>query len=243
MAVNIFNTIHELIDATASHFIEVGQAAIDQRGRFNVVLSGGPTPELLYKKLASSPFKNQLEWDKVFFFFEDERYVPEDHPEYNGKMVAEAMFNPLNVLTSNIFLVDTSLTPHLAAKEYENTILQHFNWGEIKFDLVILGLGEDAHTASLFPYSTILGDRTSSIQEVYAKEKEAFRISMTAPMINDAQNLTFLVAGEETSDAVYNVLEGERNPTKYPSQLIKPINGNLNWYIDSEAASKLNKKA
>lgn len=242
MAINIFYSVPELIDATASHFTQVGQAAIEVRGRFDVVLSGGPTPELLYKKLASSPFKGELDWGKVFFFFEDERYVPADHAEYNGKMVAEALFEPLGIPESNVFTVDTTLTPHEAAVKYDNTIYHHFNGGKIEFDLVILGLGEDAHTASLFPYSTILGDKTSSVQEVYSKVNEAFRISMTAPMINDARNLTFLVAGKETSEAVYNVLEGEHNPTKYPSQLIKPTNGDLNWYMDKCSASKLKKK-
>jgi 6-phosphogluconolactonase len=242
MEINIFKTIKELLLAMANYFVSTAQSSISIRGECNIVLSGGSSPKLLYEMLASPDFKHRLDWERVNFFFGDERFVPADDPQNNALMVKNALFDPLNISASRIFVIDTSLSPQEAAGRYTSTVTDHFKARKVRFDLILLGLGDNSHTASLFPYTPVLADKSASIKEVYLEQQNIYRITMTAPLINQARHIAFLVYGEAKADAVHHVLENERNENKYPAQLIQPENGDLKWYIDEAAASRLNRE-
>lgn len=241
MQINVFKTVQELLMAMADYFVSTAQSSISTRKEFNVALSGGSSPKRLYEILASPDFKHQIEWDKVNFFFGDERYVPANDPENNALMVKKALFNPLNIPSSNIFTINTSLSPEEAAKEYTLTIANHFKDQKIRFDLILLGLGDNSHTASLFPFTSVLSDKSASVKAVFLETQNVYRITMTAPLINQARHIAFLVYGKAKADAVRHVLEKELNEKKYPAQLIHPEKGDLQWYLDEAAASGLKK--
>lgn len=242
MKINVFKTIEELIPAVADCFAITAQHAISSRGEFNVGLSGGSSPERLYEMLASSHYEKKIDWVKINFFFGDERHVPKDDPENNARMVKNALFDPLKISASKIFSVDTTVPPQEAAKRYISTISSHFKGGKIRFDLVLLGLGANAHTASLFPNTSVLKDRSASVKAVYLEQQDLYRITMTAPLINQARHIAFLVFGESKSKAVYHVLQGGRDPEKYPAQLIQPEDGDVQWFLDETAAADLQSK-
>ncbi len=239
MKINIYKTVEELLIAMADHFVTIAQNTIATKGKFNVALSGGNSPKKLYELLASAGYKKQVDWDKIYFFFGDERYVPATDPENNSYMVKKILFDPLNISTSKIFTINTSVSPLEAAKDYTKTIATYFNEKEIRFDLVLLGLGDNAHIASLFPYTPVLAETSATVQAVFLKEQNAYRITMTAPLINQAHHIAFFVYGSAKAEAVQHVLKDELNPEKYPAQLIKPSKGELQWYLDESAAAGL----
>jgi 6-phosphogluconolactonase len=181
---NISSTEAEVLTNLANYFIQTGQEAILARDRFSVSLSGGSSPKKLYELLASADYKDQLDWTKVDFFFGDERNVPQDDKDSNYLMAKKALFDPLNIAHEQIFAVNTSSGPEGASKEYAITVFNYFKGEEMVFDLVLLGLGDNSHTASLFPHTPILQDRTASVKEVYLHDQQVFRISMTAKLIN-----------------------------------------------------------
>ena len=241
MAIHIFKSAPDLIKALAEYVVQIAVESITARGEFNVVLSGGKSPEVLYKTLALPEYKNRLEWSKVNFFFGDERNVPTNDSQNNANMVRKALFDPLQIEASKIFAVDTSLPPDAAAKNYAARMTSHFRGKELRFDLILLGLGDNAHTASLFPHTDVLNEKSASVQSVFLKEQDVYRITMTAPLINQARHIAFLVYGHAKAEAVQQVLENKYDPEKYPAQLIKPEKGNLQWYLDEEAGSLLKK--
>jgi 6-phosphogluconolactonase len=236
---HIYNNEQELIAAFANYFIEQANYFINNSGQFNVALAGGSSPKRVYELLASSEYRDKINWSNIYFFFGDERYVPANDPQYNGLMVEQALFNPLRISSDHIFNIDTSYPPVEAARKYTETIAAHFNKKPIQFDLILLGLGDNSHTASLFPFTEILNANTASVKAVYLIEENVYRISMTAPMINQAKNIAFLVFGEKKAEAVQAVINGEYDPEQFPAQLIKPINGNLHWFLDDKAARML----
>ena len=239
MNTHIFATETELIAAFATYFIQQARQRIQSQGFFNVALAGGSSPKRVYELLASPEYSEQVEWTKVYFFFGDERYVPADDPLYNGLMADLALFHPLQIPETQVFKVDTSLTPREAAEKYKQTISSHFKGEKIRFDLIILGLGDDAHTASLFPFTDVLQEREPSVRAVFLPKEKVYRISMTAPLINQAKQIAFLVFGEKKAVAVQQVRKGCADHEKFPAQLIKPVSGELHWFLDKKAAAFL----
>lgn len=240
MSLNIYDTADEVLTGLAEYFVIIGSEAITKNGKFSVALSGGSSPKKLYELLAGS-YKDQLDWEKVFFFFGDERNVPQDHPDSNYLMAKQALFVPLYIDPHQIFAVDTSLEPKEAAKKYQEEIEQFFDETELSFDLVLLGLGDNSHTASLFPHTPVLHDRVPGVSEVFLQDQQVYRITMNAPLINEAQNIAFLVYGEGKAIAVHHVLEDDEDIEEYPAQLIEPIVGSIQWFLDEPAASMLEK--
>ncbi|MGZ3766441.1 MAG: 6-phosphogluconolactonase [Mucilaginibacter sp.] len=241
MKINVFGTDDEVLNGLANYFVETAASSIAAHGQFTVALSGGTSPKKLYELLASPLFKDKVEWKKVHFFFGDERYVPHNDPQSNYLMAKKALLEPLNLSYKQIFPVDTSVSPEDAAKKYTTDINYYFAGVDVRFDLILLGLGDNSHTASLFPHTPVLHDTTASVKEVFLEDQQVFRITMTAPLINQALHVAFLVYGEGKAIAVHHVIEDERDPENYPAQLIKPQSGNLQWFLDTAAASKLNK--
>ncbi len=242
MQLNIFATGDEVLNALAVYFVEVANEAITARGKFTVSLSGGSSPKKLYQLLASPAFKDQVNWEKVYFFFGDERYVPHTDPESNYLMAQKAMFDDLEIDRLNIFPVDTTLSPDEAAQKYWEDIEQFFDDEELAFDLVLLGLGDDAHTASLFPHTAVLNDTAPSVKANYLQDKQVYRITMNAPLINDARHIAFLVYGESKAEAVRHIMEDEEDIDTYPAQLIDSITGDVQWFLDEAAAADLEER-
>ncbi|WP_139923059.1 6-phosphogluconolactonase [Hymenobacter sp. DG01] len=238
-SLHIFPTPAESLDHLADFFVELAARAIQAHGRFSVALSGGSSPKKLYELLASEEYRGRVAWEKVFFFFGDERYVPPTDADSNYRMAREALLEPLGIAPAQVFAVDTALTPAEAAQHYTQTIEQFFGQAEARFDLVLLGLGDNSHTASLFPHTPVLHDATVGAREVFVEEKQAYRITLTAPLLNLAQTTVFLVYGADKAAAVQHILTGERNIDEYPAQLIAPASGELHWFLDEAAASRL----
>jgi 6-phosphogluconolactonase len=241
MELNIFNTEDEVLAALAVHFVKIADESIAARGKFSVALSGGNSPKKLYELLASA-YHEKVEWDKVYFFFGDERNVPQTDKDSNYLMAKKALFDPLNISTLNIFPVDTSLAPKDAAQKYQEEIETFFDEGELSFDLILLGLGDNSHTASLFPFTTVLHDRTPGVKEVFLQDQQIYRITLNAPLINEAQHIAFLVYGEGKAIAVHHVLEDDEDIEEFPAQLIEPIVGEIEWFLDTAAAALLRNK-
>ncbi|WP_234734170.1 6-phosphogluconolactonase [Tellurirhabdus bombi] len=243
IAIYIYETADEVLLSLADSFVDMAQKAIDEKSEFTVALSGGSSPKKLYELLASSEFSSQVDWNKVYFFFGDERYVPADDLESNALMAKKALFEPLRIPAENIFTVDTTLPPAEAAAKYAEVIQTRFQSDKARFDLILLGLGDDAHTASLFPNTSVLAEEAATVKEVFLPEKNVYRITLTAPLINQAHQVAFLVYGESKAEAVHIVLEEENNFEKYPAQLIDPIDGEMQWFLDEAAAARLETEA
>jgi len=241
MSLNIFNTEEEVLDALAKHFVIVANEAISARGKFSVALSGGNSPKKLYELLAST-YHDKVDWEKVYFFFGDERNVPQTDKDSNYLMAKNALFIPLMIDSDHVFPVDTSLSPADAAAKYDQEIEEFFDEDEMSFDLILLGLGDNSHTASLFPHTPVLHDRTPGVKDVFLPDQQVYRITLNAPMINEARHIAFLVYGEGKAIAVHHVLEDDENIEEYPAQLIEPIIGEIQWFLDEAAASMLTEK-
>ncbi len=241
MDLEIYKDIDSLINDLANVIFDASEEAISARGQFNFVLSGGSSPRKLYELLASKTYRNKIDWDKTYFFFGDERFVPKSDSQRNSLMAKEVLFDPLNIAQSHIFNVNTSGSPEEAAQRYADSIAAHFQNKPVEFDFILLGLGDNAHTASLFPNTAVLEETEATIKSVFVKEVDMYRITMTAPLINQSKHIVFLVFGINKAEAVYQVLLGSKNSShQYPARLIKS-DGKVQWFMDSTASSRLNK--
>jgi 6-phosphogluconolactonase len=237
--IKVFQNENELFDATANFIIDLAAASIAAHGRFSIALSGGHTPEKLYALLAKEEYTSLIDWNKIFVFWGDERCVASDDPLNNAKMAKDLLLNKVPIPAENIFPTPVGLSPAEGAIEYERQIKFFFDDLTPKFDLILLGMGDNAHTASLFPGTDILNETMRLVKEVYVEEQKMFRITMTAPLINHAHNIVFLLTGKSKAATLKTVLNAPYQPAIYPVQLIKPINGKLYWFVDAEAASLL----
>lgn len=236
---HIFDKVDSLFTAIADFIVAKAADAIAKEGRFSLVLSGGNSPKKLHELLASDAYRDKIDWSKVFFFFGDERYVPATHQDSNFLMAKNTLFDPLNIPKSQVFPINTSLPPAGGAKAYEKDIQNFFGSSPVKFDVIILGLGDNSHTASLFPHTAVLHEKDALVKEEYIEEVKMYRITLTAPTINDAHYIAFLLYGAGKAEAVKHILEDERNIEEYPAQLIQPTGGELHWFMDEAAADKL----
>lgn len=226
----------ELNRSAAEKFIEIGNQAIAERGRFTVALSGGSTPKALYQSLASDEFRDKIDWESVFFFFGDERNVAPDSNESNFKMASENLFAPMSIEEDFIFRWQTELKPVQKIVEDYAARLEKFFGGFPEFDLILLGMGADGHTASLFPFTEALNETEKTAVANRIEKLETTRLTLTFPVINNARNIVFLVKGEDKAETLRAVLRGEFQPKKFPSQNVKPKNGELFWLVDGAAA-------
>ncbi len=218
---------------------ELAQTAISQTGRFTIALSGGSTPKALFQLLASD-YKEEIDWKNVYVFWGDERCVPPDDADSNYKMARETLLAHVALPAANVYRIKGELPPEEGASQYEETLCDVFNNQLPRLDLILLGMGDDGHTASLFPGTDALNEHEKwVIPNHVLTAKQTWRITFTLPVINNAANVMFLVAGTGKADTLKRVLQGEYKPTELPSQLIKPTDGNLVWAIDHAAESLL----
>ena len=238
MELHIQPTAEHVLAELADYFVAQASRAIAARGRFVVTLSGGNSPKKLYELLASPAYREKVSWQHVYFFFGDERNVPATDTESNYRMAKQALLEPLSIAAAQVFAVDTTLPPAEAAAAYTRTIQEFFGTEEARFDLVLLGLGDNSLTASLFPHTPVLHDASVGAREVFLEDKKVFRITLTAPLINQARAVAFLVYGADKAAAVQRVQRGPRDVDEFPAQLIAPA-GELHWFLDQPAASLL----
>lgn len=227
----------------AAIFVRLAADAVRDRSRFTVALSGGSTPKALFEILATSQWQTQVDWKNIHLFWGDERYVPDDYPDSNFRMTLETLLSRVPVPPVNVHRIKTELSPaEAAAASYETDISRFFGTapGSLpSFDLVFLGLGANAHTASLFPHSKAIHETSRLVVAEYIAEVGMWRITMTAPLLNAARNVIFLVCGSDKAPVLRDVLFGDHDPERKPAQLIHPSDGSLTWLIDSAAAVQL----
>jgi len=239
MILNVHATPQDLARAAASHFLTKSREAIAQQGFFAAGLSGGSTPKLLYQLLADpdEPFREQIPWPRIHFFWSDERHVPPDHSESNFRMANEAMLSHVPVSPNNIHRVmSENPDAEAAAKAYEATLLSVTQQTLPRLDLILLGLGTDGHTASIFPGSEVLHESKRLVAAPWVEKFNTNRITMTLPLLNNCASVVFLVSGVEKAGIVKEILQG---PKPYPAREVNPPNGELLWLLDRDAASAL----
>lgn len=236
-----FDDLNAVAHAAAVLFVRAAQAA-RARGRFNVVLSGGSTPRAFHTLLAAPPYRDQVEWGQVHFYWGDERCVAPDDPESNFRMARETLLDNVPIREAQIHRIHTEEDPVVAANLYADELRQDFALAEgarPRFDLVYLGMGPDGHTASLFPHTAALAVTDKLVTANFVPKLGVSRITLTYPVLNSAAAVAFLVAGQDKAEALAAVLEGPREPETFPSQLIAPSDGELFWLVDTAAAAKL----
>jgi 6-phosphogluconolactonase len=222
----------------AERVVRAAEQAVELRDAFSLVLAGGGTPRLLYERLASDDYRSQVPWAKVEVFFGDERAVPPDHPDSNHRMAREALLSKVPVPGDNVYRMKGELDPEQAAKEYGQMLKDRF--GDAGPDLVLLGMGDDGHTLSLFPGTPAVDESKHRVVANYAEQSttgKSWRITMTAPFVNRAQQVLMLVTGANKATRLAEVLEADPGePPKYPVQLIRPESGRIAWLLDAAAA-------
>lgn len=239
MSVIVSKDPDELASLAAAEFGRLAKEALRDRGSFSVALSGGSTPLLLYKYLLDSV----VDWERVFFYFGDERNVAPDEDASNFKGANKVLFRPLRIREDNIFRWRTELaTPLEVADDYERT-LQKLSSDLPRFDLVLLGMGSDGHTASLFPRTDALNETQRFAVANWVPQLGSWRFTLTYPVINNARNVMFLAAGENKAEVLREVIKGELKAAELPSQGVRPTSGELNWFVDRAAASMLGDEA
>ena len=231
MIIKTFRDIEALSDAAAAAFTELARQSIAERGRFLVSLSGGGTPMKLYQRLADA----DLDWARAHFFFGDERCVPVDDPGSTYGQVKKILFDKIG--PTNVHRVASELEPARAAEAYAATLAEFAEspFAFPRFDLVLLGMGDDGHTASLFPGSPVEMKVPVIAVTAHYQDRPADRVSLTPKVFNQARQVWFLVTGTGKAEAVRRVINGERDPETLPAQRIQPANGNLVWMLDEAA--------
>jgi 6-phosphogluconolactonase len=272
MSVRANRDLHIVADAAqlapeaSQFFVQRASEAIAARGLFRVALSGGSTPRALYERLAtlpvaatpastSSPHANpssasgdlSIDWTHVHLFFGDERHVPPDHHDSNYRMVKEALLSRAPIPDANVHRMRTELPDASeAAADYERVVRSGFglapgSWP--RFDLVLLGMGPDGHTASLFPDTPVLHERSRIASAVWVVPMQTWRVTLTPPVFNQAREVLFLVSGAEKAETLHAVLEGPSDPDRLPAQLIAPTAGATHWFVDAAAAARLPRRS
>jgi 6-phosphogluconolactonase len=240
--VRTLTTPQELFAAAAEEVIRAAGEALAQRGRFSIALSGGSTPKSLFNLLATNA-KSTLPWDRTFFFWSDERHVPPTDTQSNYRMADEAMLSKVPVPPGNVFRIPSeNPDAAAAAAAYEQTLRTFFNVqaGELpRFDLILLGMGPDGHTASLFPGTAALQEKSRLVVANWVEKLRTNRLTFTLPLINAARSVVFLVSGIDKAPVLHEVLDGNAPGEQYPSKLVHPIDGKLIWFVDRAAASQL----
>jgi 6-phosphogluconolactonase len=205
------------------------------RERFSIALSGGSTPKTLFQLLASEAYKSRIDWPRVEIFFADERCVPPDHADSNFRMANETLLSRVPIRKENVHRMRGEIDPNQAAKEYGEMLTARLGDGGL--DMILLGMGDDGHTASLFPGTAALNETKHRCVANFVAKLNMWRITLTAPFINRAEEILVLATGSSKAKRVSEVLEGPRDPQRLPIQMIDPIRGKLTWILDADAAA------
>jgi len=241
--VHTFSTPQVLGQAAAEFVVRLAAQAVAERGRFMVALSGGSLPKLVAPPLVSEPLRSQVDWPAWHVFWADERCVPLDNPDSNYRGAHDYLFNQVDIPAEQIHTLDDSLAPNAAATAYQATLAEVFRpaaWQLPRFDLILLGMGEDGHTASLFPNHPVLAETGHWVAPIFDSPKPPpERITLTLPIINDARHIAFIAAGAGKADVLAQILGSGNRADGLPASRVRPVSGDLHWFIDQAAALKL----
>jgi 6-phosphogluconolactonase len=220
--------------------------AVHERGACALALAGGNTPRAVYETLAGASYRQKIPWRQVHFFWGDERMVPPEHMLSNFRMTNEAWLLHVPIPAENIHRMKGELAPEEAARDYRNELEHHFRKRSALpdspssiFDLVLLGLGEDGHTASLFPKTHAVAESRQAATAVFVPQMNQWRVTLTLPVFNRARKVAFLASGKSKAQIISSILKLERGETQWPASLVQPASGELHWLLDAEAASLL----
>jgi 6-phosphogluconolactonase len=237
-SVDILADESHLADAAADQFVHVVASTLRYRQVCDVAVAGGSTPRAMNALLAAPPRRNEIPWERLRFFFGDERTVPPGDPESNYRMTCETLFEPLRIAPEQIFRMHGEDNPDVAAAAYAALLVREL--GERpRFDLLFLGMGPEGHTASIFPGTTRTIDDTKLVTATWVEKFNTWRITLTPHVINDAAHVVITAGGAGKADVLHAVFDGPRDPDTYPVQLVAPTDGELHWLIDEAAAAKL----
>ena len=241
MKLHIYKNKEELCDELAQWICDAIQSTLQNQEFFTLALSGGETPQMLYKKLATPEYQDKVNWKRVNIFWGDERAVPFKDDRNNAKMAYSLLIDHIDIPAAQVHVMRTDIEPVFAAIEYEKMLHTYFDNTVKSFDLILLGIGNDGHTLSIFPGSPLLeGEEQNWVNAVYNEEQQMYRITLTPVIVNRASKIAFMVEGPGKAKILKEVIEGEYIPAALPAQLISPENGELHWFLDHEAASNLN---
>ncbi len=244
MELHVCKNYEELSEHIADWMVELICKVLSTKERFSIALTGGNTPKKLYEILASDAYKNKIDWSRANIFIGDERFVPFDDDRSNAKMIRESLLDHVAADEAHVHFMQTeNMSPETSANAYEEVLRHYFSQqsavnGQQSFDLVLLGMGDDAHTLSLFPgQKDAINEQTKWCTYLWLQQQNMHRITLTAPLVNASKNIAFLISGKSKTTALNNVLHKEYQPEKYPSQIIKPTNGELHFFVDEDAMS------
>jgi 6-phosphogluconolactonase len=235
----VYKNPDELSHAVAGWIAGAIGATLKKQDRFTIALSGGSTPKALHHLLAASPYKEKIDWSKLHVFWGDERAVPFQDDRNNAKMAYDTLLDFVPVPAAHIHVMRTDIAPELSAAEYETLLHTYFGSTGASFDLVLLGMGDDGHTLSLFPGTAAVHEEKAWTIAFFLPAQDMYRITLTKTIVNRAARIAFLTTGPGKAHALMEVQQGKYNPDLYPSQEIRPVAGELDWFVDAAAAAEL----
>jgi 6-phosphogluconolactonase len=240
MAIHIYDSAEEVTKAIGAWIYELMMERLKKHQRFSIVLSGGNTPRSLYQLLAEPPYLDNIPWDRLDFFWGDERFVPFEDERNNAKMAFDTLLDHVPVSPNQIHPMKTDISPADSVRHYDQLLREYFHANQVNgFDLVLLGMGDDGHTLSLFPGTPVVNENKAWVSEFYLPSQQMHRITLTKVLVNQSAFVAFMAIGNGKAHALREVLEGDYQPDLYPSQVIKPVDGELHWFVDKPAASAL----
>jgi 6-phosphogluconolactonase len=239
MNLRIANDLDELSEQAARWAVDLIRKTLAGQDRFTLALSGGSTPKRLYQLLRSLRYRDEIEWSRIHFFWGDERFVPFTDDRNNARMAFDELLNHVPIGKEQVHRISTDGDPVKAASVYEELLHTYFDQQPHSFDLVLLGLGDNAHTLSLFPGYPHVMEHKKWVAAFYLKEQNMYRVTLTAPLVNRSASVAFLVSGGDKAAAVYHTIASEHDPELYPAQIIQPFNSELYWFCDKAAAADL----
>jgi 6-phosphogluconolactonase len=241
MHIAIYPDIHALSQQAAEYIVRIANESIADHGRFSIAFTGGTTPGETYRLLGGEPFRSQINWQLVHIFWGDERCVPQDSPDSNFYLAQKVLLNSIAIPDLQVHRMPADQPDREAASQAYAVEMQHaFDTNGVpSFDLIHLGMGPEAHTASLFPHQASLHEKQRLVMPVSVPKPPPDRLTFTPPLLNAARNVLFLVTGSDKADALKAVIEGDYQPDEYPAQIVRPTNGEVVWMLDKAVAQKL----
>jgi 6-phosphogluconolactonase len=245
MSLHIYKDLDALSNGLAEWIADLIAKTLQTQDRFIIALSGGNTPKKMHGLLASSPYKEKIDWGKLHIFWGDERDVPFEDARNNAKMTFDTLLDLVDVPPAQIHPIQTDIPPEQSAIAYEKILHKYFGGSrdalpQKSFDLVLLGMGDDGHTLSLFPGTAVIHEERAWVSSFFLKSQDMSRITLTKNIVNRSAHIAFLISGSEKAHALFEVLRGDPDPDLYPSQVIAPADGTLDFFVDEAAASKIN---
>ena len=237
--ISVYRDTADLEQNAAEEITRIIKAAISERGTCFVVLSGGETPRQIYRRLGREPFKDRVNWNLVHLFFSDERSVPPNDSQSNYGMVERSLLSWIDIPRQNVHRIRGEVDGALAAQEYEKELTSTFGDMPVRLDLVLLGVGEDGHVASMFPGTDVVHEQSALVRPVMNPNQNIRRVTLTFPIINNAREILFLVSGKRKSAAVQRVLGTSKPTVDLPATMVHPIDGSIRWLMDHDAASQI----